>query len=58
MITLVMTISATAMLCAAVMTDHWEIIRWDRDAVQAKITNSTSNRLHWFLDGRVAKISK
>lgn len=58
MITLVMTISATAMLCAAVMTDHWEIIRWDRDAVHTRITNSTSNRLHWFLDGRVAKISE
>lgn len=58
MITLLMTISATAMLCVAVMTDHWEIIRWDRDAVQAKITNNTHNRLQWFLGGRVAKISK
>lgn len=58
MITLLMTISATAMLCGAVMTDHWEVIQWDRGSVEAKITNSTHNRLHWFLGGRVAKISK
>lgn len=58
MITLVMTISATAMLCAAVMTDHWEVIRWDKDVIENRIVNNTHDRLYWFLNGRVAKISK
>lgn len=31
LLTLVTTISATGLLCLAVMTDHWEIIRWDRN---------------------------
>lgn len=57
MITLLMTVSATAMLCGAVITDYWEVIQWDRDAIQAKIPNNTQNRLHWLLGGRVAKIS-
>lgn len=53
-----MTISATAMLCAAVMTDHWEVIRWDKDVIENRIVNNTHDRLYWFLNGRVAKISK
>lgn len=57
-ITLMMTLSATAMLCAAVMTDHWENIRWDRNAIEAKINNSTFDKLYWYFNGRVAKISK
>lgn len=58
LITLMMTLSATAMLCAAVMTDHWENIRWDRNVIEAKINNTSIDKLHWYFNGRVAKISK
>lgn len=56
MITLLMTISATAVLCVAVMTDHWESITWDRDLLN-KLTNNTSHSLRWHLNGRVASMS-
>lgn len=56
MITLMMTISATAMLCFAVMSDHWEIIRWDRNLLD-HLTNNTGHGLHWHLDDRVARMS-
>lgn len=55
MITLLMTISATAMLCVAVMTDHWESITWDRDLLN-KLTNNTTHSLRWHLNGRVASM--
>lgn len=55
MITLMMTISATAMLCFAVMSDHWEIIRWDRHLLDG-LTNNTAHSLHWHLDDRVARM--
>lgn len=55
LITLLMTISATGLLCLAVMTDHWEIIRWDRNLLQ-HLTNNTSHRLYWHLDDKVARL--
>ncbi|XP_049538020.1 uncharacterized protein LOC125952544 isoform X1 [Anopheles darlingi] len=54
-LTLLMTSSATAMLCAAIMTDHWEHVSWDRSSLD-RISNETSIELHWYLDGRAAKI--
>lgn len=54
--TLLMTISATTMLCMAVMTDHWETISWDRE-VLIRLTNDTSHKLHWHLNNRVARLS-
>ncbi|XP_052895121.1 uncharacterized protein LOC128302350 isoform X1 [Anopheles moucheti] len=54
-LTLLMTSSATAMLCAAIMTDHWEHVSWDRTSLD-RISNETAIELHWYLDGRAAKI--
>uniref|UniRef100_A0A1S4HAQ7 Uncharacterized protein n=1 Tax=Anopheles gambiae TaxID=7165 RepID=A0A1S4HAQ7_ANOGA len=54
-LTLLMTSSATAMLCAAIMTDHWEHVSWDRNSLD-RISNETAIELHWYLDGRAAKI--
>lgn len=54
-VTLLMTTSATAMLCAAIMTDHWEHVTWDRASLD-KMTNDSTHTLQWFLDGRVAKL--
>lgn len=56
LLTLLTTISATGLLCLAVMTDHWEIIRWDRNLLH-HITSNTSNQLNWHLEGKVARIS-
>lgn len=55
LVTLLMTLSATGLLCLAVMTDHWEIIRWDRNLLE-HLTNNTANRLHWHLDDKVARL--
>lgn len=57
-VTLLMTISATGMLCFAVMTDHWEIVKWDRNLLE-HLANKTTPRtvLHWHLDDRVARMS-
>jgi len=59
-ITLLMTTSATSMLCAAIMTDHWENVTWDRDALIGIVNQSTSartsNQLEFLLDGKVARL--
>lgn len=54
-VTLLLTISATAMMCVAVLTDHWETITWDRDFL-IKLTNNTPHVLHWHLNERVARL--
>lgn len=56
LLTLVTTISATGLLCLAVMTDHWEVIRWDRNLLD-HLTSNTSNQLNWLLDEKVARLS-
>lgn len=43
------------MLCAAIMTDHWEEVTWDRDSLENLANGSV--RLQWLLDGAVAKLS-
>lgn len=53
--TLVLTTCATGMLCAAIMTDHWEEVTWDRDDLEM-LANSTV-RLQWLLDNTVARVS-
>ncbi|XP_055906285.1 uncharacterized protein LOC129941619 isoform X2 [Eupeodes corollae] len=52
-LTLLMTTSATAMLCAAIMTDHWEHVRWDRESLD-RLSNHTGLILDWVLDEKVA----
>lgn len=53
--TLVLTTCATGMLCAAIMTDHWEEMVWDRQELE-RLGNGTF-RLHWLLDGTVAEVA-
>lgn len=55
MVTLLMTISATGLLCVAVMTDHWESITWDRDLLN-KLASNSSHSLRWHLNGRIASM--
>ncbi|KAH8419137.1 hypothetical protein KR222_006634, partial [Zaprionus bogoriensis] len=52
-VTLLMTTSATAMLCAAIMTDHWEHVTWDRNSLD-RYSNRSGLHLEWLLDEKVA----
>ncbi|XP_012271641.1 uncharacterized protein LOC105695009 [Orussus abietinus] len=49
--TLALTFAATGLLCGAIMSDHWEEVGWDREAL-ARANVSTT----WYLDGRVAML--
>ncbi|CRL02409.1 CLUMA_CG015192, isoform A [Clunio marinus] len=60
LLTLFMTTTATAMLCAAIMTDHWENVVWDKEAL-TKIVNQTdsskvTNQLELLLEGKAARL--
>ncbi|KAL7033551.1 hypothetical protein ACKWTF_007639 [Chironomus riparius] len=60
LITLIMTTSATSMLCAAFLTDHWENILWDNSAL-IDIINRTesqtfSNKYEFLLDEKVVRL--
>ncbi|XP_047995294.1 uncharacterized protein LOC125233352 [Leguminivora glycinivorella] len=52
--TLLLTSCSTAMLCASIMTDHWEHVVWERAALAA-LANASSTTLQWLLDEKVAK---
>ncbi|KAH8374552.1 hypothetical protein KR200_001129, partial [Drosophila serrata] len=54
-VTLLMTTSATAMLCAAIMTDHWEHVTWDRNSLD-RYSNRSGLHLEWLLDDQVAML--
>ncbi|XP_043494843.1 uncharacterized protein LOC122519462 isoform X5 [Polistes fuscatus] len=49
--TLVLTFAATGLLCGAIMTDHWEEVGWNKEAL---INVNVS--LTWYLDGQVAML--
>ncbi|XP_026729292.1 uncharacterized protein LOC113494953 [Trichoplusia ni] len=53
--TLLLTSCSTAMLCAAIMTEHWEHVVWDHAALAA-LANASNTALQWLLDEKVAKI--
>ncbi|CAH0563468.1 unnamed protein product [Brassicogethes aeneus] len=53
--TLVLTTCATGMLCAAIMTDHWEEVTWNGSYLE--VLANGSHRLQWLLDGNVARVS-
>lgn len=52
--TLVLTTCATGMLCAAIMTDHWEEVTWDRQQLQ--LLSNVNISMQWLLDRTVTKI--
>lgn len=60
LLTLLMTITATTCLCAAIMTDHWENVIWDKHALLKIVNTSESarlaSRLEFLLDGKVARL--
>lgn len=60
LLTLLMTTTATSMLCAAIMTDHWENVIWDKAALTKIVNESESskvtNQLEFLLDGKVARL--
>lgn len=60
LLTLLMTTTATSMLCAAIMTDHWENVIWDKEALTKIVNQSESskitNQLEFLLDGKVARL--
>lgn len=39
------------MLCAAIMSDYWEEVEWNRDELSQANINPT-----WYLDGKVAML--
>ncbi|XP_041978673.1 uncharacterized protein LOC121732770 isoform X2 [Aricia agestis] len=53
--TLLLTSCSTAMLCAAIMTEHWEHVSWERSALTA-LANASNTAIHWLLDDKVAKV--
>ncbi|XP_059048591.1 uncharacterized protein LOC131843851 [Achroia grisella] len=53
--TLLLTSCSTAMLCASIMTDHWEHVVWEHAALVA-LANTSNTALQWLLDEKVAKI--
>ncbi|GBO99683.1 hypothetical protein EVAR_71765_1 [Eumeta japonica] len=54
-VTLLMTTSATAMLCAAIMTDHWEHVKWDRISLE-RYSNRSNLQLDWLMEDKVAML--
>ncbi|XP_011871751.1 PREDICTED: uncharacterized protein LOC105564166 [Vollenhovia emeryi] len=51
LVTLVLTVAATGLLCGAIMSDHWEEISWNKeDLVHANVN------LTWYMNGRVARL--
>ncbi|KAJ0177363.1 hypothetical protein K1T71_007372 [Dendrolimus kikuchii] len=52
--TLLLTSCSTAMLCAAIMTDHWEHVVWERAALAA-LANASNTAVQWLLDEKVVK---
>ncbi|XP_070509249.1 uncharacterized protein [Chironomus tepperi] len=59
LITLIMTTSATSMLCAAFLTDHWENIMWDSaliDIINRTDSQTFSNKYEFLLDEKVVRL--
>lgn len=57
-VTLLVTTGATAMLCGAIMSDHWEHVDWDRSVVDRMTRNTTATTtVQWHLNGKVAGIN-
>ena len=60
LLTLLVTTTATSMLCAAIMTDHWENVTWDKEAlvklVNQSVPSKVTNQLEFLLDGKVARL--
>lgn len=60
LLTLTVTTVATAMLSCAIMTDHWENVVWEKEALRKIVNQSESSKvtkeLEFLLDGKVARL--
>ncbi|XP_064097490.1 uncharacterized protein LOC135208845 [Macrobrachium nipponense] len=57
-LTLLVTAAATVILCTAILTNHWELISFDREAVEAIAAKfNDTHTLEWLWDGKVGKVS-
>lgn len=57
-LTLLVTGAATAILCTAILTNHWEVITFDKHIVEAiAAKHNATHTLEWMLGGKVAKVS-
>lgn len=55
-VTLLVTIGTTALLCGAIMSDHWEYVTWDKTILEI-LTHNTNFSLEWQLNGKVAAVT-
>lgn len=55
--TLLLTAGATAMLCAAIMTDHWEHVTWDQTRIEHIAKTAPPNLTRFSNIGKVSKHS-
>ncbi|XP_071518562.1 uncharacterized protein [Panulirus ornatus] len=56
-LTLLVTGAATVILCTAILTNHWEVITFDKDAVEAiTAKHNTTHNLTWLWNGKVGKV--
>lgn len=57
-ITIFVTACATSLLCVAIMTDYWEIIKFDRNKVEAIARrNNQTHELEWLFDGSAGRVT-
>ncbi|XP_066972913.1 uncharacterized protein [Macrobrachium rosenbergii] len=57
-LTLLVTAAATVILCTAILTNHWELISFDREAVEAIAAKfNDTHTLEWLWDGKVGKVN-
>lgn len=66
MVTLLVTATATAILCASIMTQNWEYVTWDTHklrALEKEVMVNTSSEinmygLEWLFDDQVRFLSR
>ncbi|KAG7178174.1 hypothetical protein Hamer_G003962 [Homarus americanus] len=57
-LTLLITGAATAILCSAILTNHWEVITFDKTRVASiAAKHNATHTLTWLWNGKVGKVS-
>lgn len=57
-LTLLVTTAATMILCSAILTNHWEVITFDKGEVEAiAAKHNASHTLSWLWGGKVGMVS-
>lgn len=56
--TIIVTAAASAVLCAAIMTDYWEMIEFDKSKVESIASkHNGSHSVLWLFGGSAARVS-